>query len=160
MPRLAILGSYPEGPESTNYDEYSNMRSPWKRNESSPFKVWADAEPAIRRTIMEFGSINIYVHFGQGAPVALVLSVKDIDARPSMFRPNAPIFPSISPDEQAHVWIQYKAARELKKPFDPRQQTERLIGNGMFDVSRPVDQASWHRMFTTGLFFIEDPLAK
>jgi hypothetical protein len=54
MTRVAILGSYTEGPERANDEEVRGKWSPWRIARNAPRQIWGDPEPGRRspRTII------------------------------------------------------------------------------------------------------------
>lgn len=154
MSRLAILGSYPEGAESSDYSTFPGMWSPWKRKADSKYAVWKNAEAELRPLLSR--GVKVYVHFGSGAPISLVLTIDDIVIDERMIGPPGPTYADFR-KETSHVWIRYKGAKELKPAIDWRTLSELVQVDGKFTLERPIGEAAWSQMYRTGLFFIKDP---
>jgi hypothetical protein len=71
--RVAILGVYTEGPESSNDQDFVDRWSPWRLEAQSPVKLWKDAERALRKALRLYRVLNLYVYYGHDLPVERLL---------------------------------------------------------------------------------------
>lgn len=63
MPRVAILGSFPEGSLGLTHESQTNGRwDAWRRESSQPVWIWQAAKAELRATIRRCGFANIYVY--------------------------------------------------------------------------------------------------
>lgn len=162
MPRLAILGSFPEGLLGITQESETNGRwDAWRRGSSQPVWIWQSAEAELRATIKRYGFVNIYVYYGQEKDRNIEYGLRMDDFRLS-HQAIGPPGPCFDENQTCKIWIKYADAGSLEH-FDPKIMRERFLqlalrGNRFAEETQPIDSRAWEQMHLTGLIFVEDPL--
>ena len=152
----AILGSYPDGPETQISAEAAGQWSPWRHGSSSPVSIWQQAEPALKGIIQRQGFFRCYVYYGQNLPVELAYRVDVLLVSPALVPAPGPTF-EFAASEQAHVWLRYSGLERLRPPISRNDFRELPLVAGQFATeSISIGQKAWLQMYRTGLIFVEE----
>lgn len=162
MPRLAILGSYPEGLLGITQEAETNGRwDAWRRGSSQPVWIWQTAEAELRATIRRYGFVNIYVYYGQEKDrnVEYALRMDDFRLSRQAIGPPGSAFDG---SQTCKIWIKYSDAGSLEH-FDPKVARERFLqlnlrGSKFEEEPEPINARAWEQMHLTGLIFVDDPM--
>ena len=136
----AILGSYPEGPETQNSEDAAGRWSPWRRENSILLSIWQQAQPALERIISRQGFVRCFVYYGRNLPVELVYRVDALAISPELIPAPGLTF-AFAAQEQAHVWLRYVGQDRLRTPI-PRDDFQELpLVKGQFAAEGiPISQ--------------------
>jgi hypothetical protein len=164
MPRLAILGSYPEGLLGITHEAETNGRwDAWRRGSNQPVWIWQFAEAELRATIRRYGFVNIYVYYGQEIDrnVEYVLRMDDFRLSRQSTGPPGPPGSACDESQTSKIWIKYTNASSLEH-FHPKISRERFLqlslrGSRFSEEPQPIDARAWEQMHLTGLIFVDDP---
>jgi hypothetical protein len=151
--RVAILGSWPDG-LYPDLNVYPGMWEAWRRGSSSPWRIWAAAEPLLRSVIVRQGHVNVYVYFGHGSDITTVARMDEVSINANRVQAPGPFLGDAVP---SHVWIRYRAVEALPRPIRRDDFSELPLHGTSFGTRiRPISQDGWHLMHATGLVFVED----
>ena len=156
--QLAILGVYPEGPESTDDHHARGRWSPWRLPSQSPFKLWKDAEPELRRILRRGRPLPLYVYWGGNTQITQMLLVDDLVIGEELVAAPDPTF-SMYSETRSRVWLRYAGFQTLKRALRRDDFREVPLVRGRFAAeSRPIGELSWVQMHHSGLTFVEVPV--